>query len=57
MLIKKPYANSLDVQDTAECFYRLQQARNLAIIPDIQLIIYLVLNPDVYAIVVFGLNA
>ena len=53
----KPSANKLDDQYTAECFYRLQLAQNLAITPDIQLIINPALNPDENALVVFGLRA
>ena len=53
----KPYANKLDDQYTSECFYRLQLAQNLAVIPDIQLNINPAINPDENALVVFGLLA
>jgi porin len=53
----KPSANDLDDQYTGEVFYRLQVAQNLAITPDIQLIINPALNPDENALVVFGLRA
>ncbi|MHC4213613.1 MAG: carbohydrate porin, partial [Planctomycetota bacterium] len=49
----EPSANELDDQYTAELFYRLQVAQNLAITPDIQLIINPALNPDENALVVF----
>ena len=53
----KPSADGLDDQYTAELFYRLQLAQNLAITPDVQLIINPALNPDEDVIGVFGLRA
>ena len=52
----KPSANDLNDQYTGEVFYRLQLAQNLAITPDIQLIINPALNPDENVLVVFGLR-
>jgi len=49
--------NELDDQYTAELFYRLQLTQNLAITPDVQLIIDPALNPDEDVIGVFGLRA
>lgn len=53
----KPSADGLDDQYTAELFYRLQVAQNLAITPDVQLIIDPALNPEEDTIWVFGLRA
>ena len=53
----KPPESGLDDQYTAEIFYRLQLAQNLAITPDLQLIIDPALNPDENTIWVFGLRA
>ncbi len=53
----EPSAEGLDDQYTAELFYRLQLAQNLAITPDVQLIIDPALNPDEDVIAVFGLRA
>ncbi|UCD34719.1 MAG: carbohydrate porin [Nitrospiraceae bacterium] len=53
----KPSAAGLDEQWTAELFYRVQIAQNLAITPDVQLIIDPALNPDDDTIWVFGLRA
>jgi porin len=53
----RPPDNELDDQYTAELFYRLQLAQNLAITPDVQLIIDPALNPDEDMIWVFGLRA
>jgi porin len=47
----------LDDQYTAELFYRLQLTYNLAITPDVQLIIDPALNPDENRTWVFGLRA
>ena len=52
-----PSADGLDGQYTAECFCRLQLAQNLAITPDIQLIINPAFNPDENTLVVLGLRA
>jgi porin len=52
----KPSINELNDQYTAEMFYRLQLSQNLAITPDVQLIINPALNPDENAIVVFGIR-
>jgi porin len=48
--------SGLDDQYTAELFYRLQLTQNLAITPDVQLIIDPALNPDEDNIWVFGLR-
>lgn len=53
----KPPGSGLDDQYTAEIFYRLQLAQNLAITPDLQLIIDPALNPDENTIWVFALRA
>jgi porin len=53
----KPSANGLDDQYTGEVFYRLQLTKNIAITPDIQLIINPALNPDENALLVLGLRA
>jgi porin len=47
----------LDDQYIAELFYRLQLTQNLAITPDVLLIIGPALNPDENRIWVFGLWA
>ena len=52
----KPSANGLDDQYTAELFYRLQLAENLAITPDVQLIINPALNPDEDIVGIFGIR-
>ncbi|NIS80947.1 MAG: porin [Anaerolineales bacterium] len=52
----KPPESGLDDQYTAELFYRLQLAQNLAVTPDVQLIIDPALNPDEDVIWVFGLG-
>ena len=52
----KPPESGLDDQYTAELFYRLQLAQNLAVTPDVQLIIDPALNPDEDVIWVFGLR-
>jgi len=52
----KPSDDSLDDQYTIEMFYRFQLTQNLAITPDIQLLINPVLNPDEDIIAVFGLR-
>ena len=41
-----PADNALDDQYTGELFYRLQLAQNLAITPNVQLLIDPALNPD-----------
>jgi len=46
LLRTKPTDSGLDNQYTAEVFYRLQVAQNLAITLDIHLIIDSALNPD-----------
>jgi len=53
----RPPDSGLDDQYTAELFYRLQLTQNLAITPDVQLIIDPALNPDENRIWVFGLRA
>ncbi len=53
----KPPEPGLEDQFTAEVFYRLQVAQNLAITPDVQLIINPALNPAEDVIWVFGLRA
>jgi porin len=53
----KPPESGLDDQYTVELFYRLQLAQNLAITPDVQLLINPALNPDENVIGVFGLRA
>jgi porin len=52
----RPADNSLDDQYTVEMFYRLQLSQNIAISPDIQLLINPALNPDEDIIAVFGLR-
>ena len=52
-----PSADCLTDQGTIEIFDRLQLAQNLAITPDIQLIINPALNPDENVLAVFGLRA
>jgi len=52
----KPPERDLDDQYTAELFYRLQLAQNLAITPDVQLIINPALNPDEDVLWVFGIR-
>ncbi|MHC4711900.1 MAG: carbohydrate porin [Planctomycetota bacterium] len=51
-----PADSSLRDQTTAELFYRLQLAQNLAITPSVQLLIDPALNPDEDLIWVFGLR-
>jgi porin len=53
----RPPQNELDDQYTAEIFYRLQLTQNLAITPDVQLIIDPALNPQESSIWVFGIRA
>ncbi len=53
----KPPESDLDDQYTAELFYRLQLAQNLAITPDVQLLINPALNPNEDVIWLFGLRA
>lgn len=53
----RPPQSGLGDQYTAEIFYRFQLTQNLAITPDVQLIIDPVLNPDESSIWVFGLRA
>ncbi len=53
----QPPDSGLDDQYTVEVFYRLQVAQNLAITPDVQLIIDPALNPDENVLWVFGLRA
>ncbi|MEN8809403.1 MAG: carbohydrate porin, partial [Desulfobacterales bacterium] len=53
----RPPDSGLDDQYTAEVFYRLQLAQNLAITPDVQLIFNPALNPDEDTLWVFGLRA
>jgi len=52
-----PTESLLDDQYTAELFYRFQLSQNIAITPDIQLLIEPALNPDENFIVVFGIRA
>ena len=52
----RPPHSGLDDQYTAELFYRLQLTQNLAITPDVQLIVDPALNPDEDSIWVFGLR-
>jgi hypothetical protein len=49
-------AYGLDDQYTAELFYRLQVAQNVAITPDIQWVINPALNPEGDSIFVFGIR-
>jgi porin len=53
----RPPDSELDDQYTAELFYRLQLTENIAVTPDVQLIIDPALNPDEDSIWVFGLRA
>jgi porin len=53
----RPPGSGLDDQYTAELFYRFQLTQNLAITPDVQLIINPALNTEENAIWVFGLRA
>ena len=53
----RPPGSGLDDQYTAEIFYRLQLTQNLALTPDVQLIIDPALNPQESSIWVFGLRA
>jgi len=53
----KPHEDSLSDQYTAEIFYRLQLAQNLAVTPDIQFLIDPANNPGHDFITVFGLRA
>jgi len=53
----RPPDSGLDNQYTAEIFYRLQLAQNLAITPDVQLIFNPALNPEEDMLWVFGLRA
>jgi porin len=50
------FGDELDDQYAFELFYRLQVTQELAITPDIQLLIDPVLNPDEDSIWVFGLR-
>ena len=52
----KPADGSLRDQFTSELFYRFQLTQFLAVTPDIQLITDPALNPDVDAIVFFGIR-
>ncbi|MCP4399525.1 MAG: carbohydrate porin, partial [bacterium] len=52
----EPAVEGLDAQYTAELFYRFQFAQNLAITPDLQLIIDPANNPEEDQIWVFGLR-
>jgi len=53
----QPPDSNLNDQYTAELYYRFQLAQNLAITPDVQLIIDPALNPDESTIWIFGLRA
>jgi porin len=53
----RPPDSGMDDQYTAEVFYWLQLAQNLAITPDVQLIFNPALNPDEDMLRVFGLRA
>ena len=50
-------APGLNDQYTAELFYRVQLSQNLALTPDLQLLIDPALNPDEDLIAVFGIRA
>jgi porin len=52
----RPQGDGLDDQYTAELFYRLQVTQNLAVTPDLQLLINPALNPDEDQIWIFGLR-
>ena len=52
----RPPESNLDDQYTAELYYRFQLAQNLAITPDVQMIIDPALNPDEDLLWVFGLR-
>jgi porin len=51
------FGDNLDDQVTAEAYCRIQLTRELAITPDVQLLINPALNPDENAIWVFGIRA
>ena len=53
----RPPQSGLDDQYTAEIFYRLQLTQNMALTPDVQLIIDPALNPQESSIWVLGLRA
>ncbi len=53
----RPSTQGLRDQYTAELFYRLQLAQNLAVTPDVQLLIDPALNPNEDQIWVLGLRA
>jgi porin len=50
------FGSGLRDQYTFELFYRLQVAHELAITPDVQLLIHPALNQDVNVVWVFGLR-
>ncbi|WP_455203732.1 carbohydrate porin [Kaarinaea lacus] len=54
---EETFAPGLDDQYTAEIFYRFTFSQNLAITPDLQLIVDPALNPDESSIWIFGLRA
>jgi porin len=53
----RPPDGNQDGQYTAELFYRVQLGQNLAITPDVQLLIDPALNPDEDLLWIFGLRA
>jgi porin len=53
----QPPDSNLNDQYTTELYYRFQLTQNLAITPDVQMIINPALNPDESAIWIFGLRA
>ena len=53
----QPPDRNLNDQYTAEIYYRFQLTQNLAITPDVQLVINPALNPDESTIWIFGLRA
>jgi len=53
----RPSAGGLRDQYTAELFYRLQLAQNLAVTPSVQVVIDPALNPAEHVLALFGLRA
>ncbi|MBT8407086.1 MAG: carbohydrate porin, partial [Deltaproteobacteria bacterium] len=51
------FGSDLDDQRTIEVYYRLQVTKEIAITPDVQLLINPALNPEEDTIWVFGLRA
>ncbi len=56
MTWEDPTDRALGEQNTLECFYRLQLAKNMAVTPSLQVLIDPALNPDSNAITLFGLR-